>query len=338
MKKLIAILLSVLCVTILLSSCGSMKSTDMMTDSAPSSSTNNWGDGKSKNTAPQAPQSEMDLSYTIGRQADGQSDESGISPVTATIVDSSFAEKIIYTVEADIETVSFDETIDGIYKLLTSNRGFIEASNIGGRNYEQSYYGWQTYRTAQFTLRIPKELLNTVTASLDTLGNVTSLRSVAENITAQFFDSESRLNSYKTQEDRLLDMLSKTNNVTDMISIEERLADIRYQIEALTSTLRNWQNQVDYSTVNLYVHEVEVFTKVEPLQQRTYWQEIGEGFKASAGGVGDFFKDLFKGLIISLPVLILLAVFAIVIIIVIRRFLKRSAKQAEQNPGFSHYR
>ena len=344
MKKITAVLLLVLFATMILTSCsGSPKSVNEM-----------WGGSSGfgyDGEAPAAPPPELqrpgsipgdmdyndalyDTGYTNTSTSSGQSD-GGL--VTAGIVDSSFTEKIIYTASADIETVDFDATIEGVYSLLTNNGGFVENSNIGGRNYAQSYHGWQTFRNAQFTLRIPKDRLNAVTASLATLGNVTSLKSNAENITAQFFDTESRLNSYRTQEERLLNMLSKTDNVTDMISIEERLADIRYQIESLTSTLRNWQSSVDYSTLNLYINEVETFSEIETVQYLTYWQQIGDGLETSTRSVGRFFMELFKGLVINLPVIVILAVIVVIIIIVIKRQARRNAKRIKQNPQNPQY-
>ena len=348
MKKTVVIILFVLMTTMLLVSC---KSKDMweppaMTVSSVSkNSVYDNGSMPAPAPAPAAPPmdvqtggGEYDYSYSEITAIARTPGESGVVPVTAPIVDDSLAEKIIYTVSADIETVNFDETVESVYQLLTVNGGFIESSNIGGRNYAQSYNSWQTYRNAQFSLRIPVSRLNAVTASLDSLGNVTSLRSDADNITAQFFDTQSRLNSYKIQEERLLDMLSKADNVTDMIEIERRLADIRYEIESLTSTLRNWQNRVDYSTLTLFISEVQIFTEIEPVQQRTYWQQIGDGLKASAKSVGNFFTGLFKWLAINLPVLLILAVIAVAIVLLIKRQLKRRAKKAKQKPQHQKYR
>jgi len=334
MKKSIVILILAILFTMALASC-SGASTPAMT--APKSETNSSGSGyEPVLTASRAPTAMQDAEMQYYENDSSESEvqmlgESGVVPLTATSVDGNLTDKIIYTVSADIETVNFDETIEGVYKLLTDYGGFVENSNIGGRNYAQSYYGWQTYRSARFTLRVPKDQLNTITSSLEDLGNVTSLRSDAENVTAQFFDTQSRLNSYRTQEERLLDMLAKSDNVTDMVTIEARLADIRYEIESLTSTLRNWQNQVDYSSVILYVSEVETFTEIEPIQQRTYWQQIGDGLKVSTRGVGDFFKELFKFLAINLPVIIILAVVVVVILIIVKRQIKRGANRITQN-------
>ena len=337
MKKTIAILLVALIAALLLTSCGGSSGYEPPANGGADGGYTLLYDGESETLRKAVVQDEgYSYSQTVNNAGRPPGD-SGVVNVMATIVDENLADKIIYTVNAEIETINFDETIDGVYALLTDNRGFIESSYIGGRNYAQSYHGWQTYRNAQFTLRIPKDRLNTVTASLETLGNVTSLRSDTENITARFFDTQSRLNSLRTQEERLLDMLGKSENVTDMIDIEERLSDVRYEIETLTSTLRNWQNQVDYSSLTLFIQEVEILTEIMPVKQRTYWQQIGDGLAASTRGVGDFFMSLFKWLIINLPVLIIFAVIAVVLVFIVRRWIRRDKKREKQNPPYPPY-
>ena len=328
MKKTIAILLIVILATMFLASCNSSDKGNYApaASSVPSGGSMSGGSG----SAPMAPPA-PDLDYQSKNDMfdSGQSGGSGLVPITDTAAGGGLAEKIIYSVYADIETVKFDETIQMVYELLALNNAFIESSYIGGRNYAQSYYGYQTYRSANFTLRIPKDRLNAVTASLDSLGNVTSLRSDAENITSQFFDTQSRLNSYRTQEERLLDMLSKADNVPDMIAVEQRLADVRYNIETLTTTLNNWQSRVDYSSLTLYISEVEIFTEITPIH-RTYWQQIGDGLQANTKGIGNFFKGLFSWIVISLPVLIVLAIVAAACVIIVKRRLRRMKKRDEE--------
>jgi flagellar basal body-associated protein FliL len=338
MKKAIQITIIALIITMLLASCSSLLSGSpgeiSRIDKANTIAEPGYWQDMPMEPPMEASAANMDYEFSL---VNSQIGGSGSVPVTAPEIDGNLSEKIIYSANADIETTNFDESIEGVYKLLASNGGFIESSTIGGRNYEQSYFGWQTYRNAQFTLRVPKDRLNTITASLDTLGSVTSMSSYAENITAQFFDTQSRLNSYNTQEERLLDMLSKSESVTDMIAIEERLADVRYQIESLASTLKNWQNQVDYSSLYLFISEVEKYTEITPVQQRTYWQQIGDGVQTSAINVGDFFKNLFKWLVIILPVLIIIAAIAVITIIIVKIQVRRRAKRIKQTPQYQQY-
>jgi hypothetical protein len=184
--------------------------------------------------------------------------------------------------------MEFDDTIEQVYEMMDTYGAFIESSNISGANYESSYYGYQTYRTAQFTIRVPKENYTEMTNGLSALGNVTDSRSNAQNITTQYTDTEARLVTYETEEERLLAMLEKAETVEDMIAIETRLSEVRYQIESLTSTLKNWHNQIEYSTVTLYIQEVDELRICSA--QRTYLQEIGDGLESTLNGIGDFFN------------------------------------------------
>jgi len=338
MKKILAVLVASLIAAALLASCSSssnvLDSYNLVGQAPKSAPGGNSAPGSSFTDS-----SSMGGPSAYDREELGSGSTSGsggVSAVPVSATGDSLAEKIIYTVNAEIETVAFDETIEKVYDLLAFNGGFIENSYIGGKNTSQSYYGWQTYRSANFTLRIPKDRLDAVTSSLDAIGNVTSLRSNADNISSQFYDTQSRLNSYRTQEERLLAMLSKADNVTDMIEIESKLAEIRYQLESLTTTLRNWQNAVDYSTLTLYISEVAELTEISPVQPRTYWQQIGDGLTANTKSVGVFFKNLFKWVVVNLPVIIILAVLAIVAFILIRKHIRRVDKFSKQRAQYQY--
>ena len=315
MKKLASILIA-LCVICTCASCASKSVMEPGLYLQNSASSNG--------TAPAAPQAssmpEADYGYDDAVYDKEMNGEFAIVRTSAETPESStnFSEKIIYSASADIETIDFDTTIDNVYEMLNMYGAFVETSYIGGMDYAQKYYGYQSYRSAQFTLRVPVTAYTSMTESLGVLGNVTSLRSSAENITAQFTDTQSRLTTYRTEETRLLAMLEKADTVADMIIIEEHLSNVRYQIESLTSTLKNWQNQVDYSTVSLYIREVQKLSDNTPIQ-RSYWGQIGEGIKSTLGGIGEFGKGSLKWLIIASPVLLILAVAGVVTLIVLKK-------------------
>jgi len=257
-----------------------------------------------------------------------------VTSITAPVTDE-FDDKIIYSVFAELETMRFDDTIAGVHALMASHGAFIENSSISGVNYASKHYGWIDYRSAFFSIRVPVARLDSMAASLDSLGNVTHISHNATNITSQFFDTQSRLNSLTIQEERLLDMLSKADDVPDLILIEERLSDVRYQVESLTTTLNTWQNQVDFSTLTLNIREVEQFTERVEIH-RSYWQQIGDGFVSTIRGVGRFFMNLFMWIIVSAPVLIIIAIVVVAALIVVRWKLRSYLKKRKESKHLSH--
>lgn len=233
-----------------------------------------------------------------------------------------FSEKLIYTADAEIETRNFDESVAAVQALLDRYGAFLESSYTGGRSYRSQYYGYADYRSASFVIRVPKEHYAELTSGLSTIGNVTSMNTWVENITSQYTDVESRLKTYRTEEERLLAMLEKAETVEDMIAVESRLSEVRYNIESLTSTLRNWDHEVDYSTVNIHLQEVEELTS-PTATQRTYGEKLRDGLSDTLSDVGRFFSNLLLWIVSALPVLVILAVIAAVAAILIRRGIRR---------------
>ena len=235
------------------------------------------------------------------------------------------SEKIIYSAYAEVETLEFDQSVDAVYAMMDQYGAFIENSSVTGSNLTDSYYGYSSTRTADFTLRVPKERYFAMTTALDGIGNVTYLSSSADNITAQYTDTSSRLAAYEVEEQRLLDILAQAETVEDMITVESRLSDIRYEKEYLTSSLRNWDNQVDYSTVSLHLREVRVLTP-EPEEEKGYWEQVGEGFMDTLRSIGNACMEIFRFFVAAIPVLLILAVIILIIVLLIRRAVKKHAR------------
>ncbi len=236
------------------------------------------------------------------------------------------SEKIIYSGSATIETMEFDKTLEGLNKMVNDCGGFIANSSVTGNDFYSQHNGYASYRSAQYTFRIPVDKFKSFTENLSTLGNVPYSSSNAENITMQYTDTESRLTSYRTKEARLLELLAKANSMEDIITIENSLSDVQYQIESLTSQIKSWDSLISYSTLSVSVNEVSLYTE-DNTSTLSYGQQLKEAFVRSIKGVGRFFKGFFKFLVGTFPVLVVLAVIAVPVFFIARAVSrKRKAK------------
>ena len=310
MTKVLLLILTLAMLTACLTGCGGSSASSYKADSAPSA-----GYGNGMYDAADAEEAKPAESSTSASSIAGSGN-------TAPVSQPDFSEKLIYTADAEIETRNFDESVAAVQALLDRYGAFLESSYTGGRSYRSQYYGYTDYRSASFVIRVPKEHYAELTSGLSAVGNVTSMNTWVENITSQYTDVESRLKTYRTEEERLLAMLEKAETVEDMIAVESRLSDVRYNIESLTSTLRNWDHEVDYSTVNIHLQEVEELTS-PTATQRTYGEKLRDGLTDTLSDVGRFFSNLLLWIVSALPVLVILAVIAVVVIILVRRGLKR---------------
>ena len=236
-------------------------------------------------------------------------------------------EKLIYSASATVETTEFDRTIEKLSALVEQYGGFVESSSINGSNYYTQSRGYSSERYASYVIRVPSGKFSALMGSLSTLGNVPYSHTYTENITAQYYDTDARLTAYQTQEARLLEMMEAAETVEDLIAIEEKLTELRYQIESLQSTLKNWDRQVAYSTLDLEVQEVIEYT---PESRMSYGQELALALTNGLRRTGEFFKDLLLAIVGALPALVILAVVLAILIPVWKKH--RKACRAKKNP------
>lgn len=261
--------------------------------------------------------------YLYSEKGSGIAGTAGSGDMTADSMD-----KIIYVASAQIETLEFDKSVADVYKLVERYNGFIESSNVTGTDYYTSFYSSNSYREASFTVRVPRENYSAMYGGLSELGNVTRASEDAKNITMQYNDTQSRLKTYRTEEERLLAMLEKAETVEDMIMVEERLSEVRYNIESVTSQLLNWDSKINYSTIDIYISEVNELTR-ETVVYKTFGQEVAEGLDGSLKWLVNAVKDITVFIVSAIPVLILPAVIVvIVVVIIVRSSKKKKAKKA----------
>ena len=319
-RKLIALLLACLTVLTLLTGCGG--SSAQKTASYDAASSIAYADMVMEETAAEAPAAETQAPAESETGSVVSNSKSGAGDCVNGGGEVDLSEKIIYSMDAHIETMDFEGSVEKVTELLERFGGFVESSSVSGIDLYSRERGYTVTRYANYTLRIPSENYGGMTESLSEIGNVTNRSSYAENITTQYYDSQSRLSAYRVEEERLLSMLEKVEDVESMIAIEERLSEVRYQIESLETQLLNWQRQVDYSTVYLYIQEVAFLTDEKPVV-RSYWEQVADSFTDSLEGIGRFFKQFFKGLVGALPVLVVLAVIIVVVLVITKKIIKK---------------
>ncbi len=237
------------------------------------------------------------------------------------------AEKIIYSADVTVETLEFDASVAALERMAAELGGFVESSQVSGNTRRQADGTTRVVdRYAYYSIRVPSSRFLEALDRAGTLGSVTNSSKNAENVTSQFTDQEARKHSLEVQEERLLSMLEKAEDVDTLVVLEARLSEVRYEIESIERTLRNWQNQVDYSTISVSLQEVAVYTPTTPIQ-RTFGERLSAAFADGWSGFVDFLEDFVLFLAASLPALILLAIVVTAAILLIRRARRRRAQR-----------
>ena len=288
----------------------------------------------SADTPSSAPAASYDMAYTENAYPAEAEEYGGFAVTGGTQLESGSGaapegspEKLIYSASATVETTEFDGTIEKLSALVEQYGGFVESSSVNGSNYYTQSRGYSSTRCASYVIRVPSDKFSALMGSLSTLGNVPYSHTYTENITAQYYDTDARLTAYQVQEARLLEMMEAAKTVEDLIAIEEKLTELRYQIESLQSTLKNWDRQVAYSTLDLEIQEVIEYT---PESRMSYGQELALALTNGLKRTGEFFKDLLLAIVGALPALVILAVVLAILIPVWKK--RRKARKARKNP------
>lgn len=246
--------------------------------------------------------------------------ESGSTTDTAVTV----GQKLVRTMTVEAETNDMDKLLAELTGKITALGGYVE--NKSTRNGGST--STRRYRYADMTIRIPAEHLGEFIEHVSGRTNVLSYNENADDITLRYVATQSRVTALETEQQRLLELLAKAENMADLLLIEERLTNVRTELEEVTSQMRIFDNMVDYGTVYLSVTEVQEFT---PVQDETVWQKIGSGIVENWRNLCDGAEAVFVFLVVSLPYCIPIGA-AVLITVIAVKLATRKTKKTETPP------
>lgn len=240
--------------------------------------------------------------------------------------------KLIRNANLSVETKEFDTFMGILEDEIGAAGGYVESMNsYNGSRYSSS----STVKSASITARIPAANLDEFITVIGNAGNITRKSENVDDITLTYVDTESHRDMLKAELESLTGMLEKAETLEDMLMLEERITNVRYQLESQERQLRSYDSLVDYSTVYIDVSEVQELTVVaEP--PKTVWERISQGFSNSLGSVGKGLTNFFVWFVVSIPYLIIWAIVIIVIVFICKALFgskaqaKRAAKNAER--------
>ena len=203
--------------------------------------------------------------------------------------------KWVITMSLSTETGDMDTALEAISVRIQQMQGYVESQNISGLSGRQ--------RTASLTIRVPADQVDSFVEEVSGLTNLVSSSRNVRDITLTYTDTEGRVKALETEQTRLLELMEQAENMSDLLEIEARLTEVRYQLESYASTLRLYDNQVDYATVSLYITEVEKYT---PVEEPGFFQRITGGLAESIVNLGETIVECIVWLIVNLPYLIVL--------------------------------
>ncbi len=294
MKRIFALLITVVLLLGLFAGCGAKTTNDSAMGSA--------GSNRGEIMEETASESLSDSSKTNSNLPQGQ--------------------KLVRKLWVDAETEDLDSLLTAMKEAISQAGGYVEARQV----YHGSANATRRYRNAELTLRIPADKVDSFLEGISGMSNIISSRETVDDITLTYVATQSRITALETEQARLLELLAKAESMSDLLQIESRLTEVRAELESITSKLLVFDNQVNYGTIYLSLSEVKEYTDTQ--EPETPWQRMGSGFMTNLRDLGDGIVEVFIWFIAALPYLIPLGLIAVFVVIVIKRKAKNS-KQTE---------
>jgi len=307
MKKISLLLAIVLSLVLILSGCGAANGKAEMDMAFPNSA-------PAASAEPEKPME--DYYYAGGVKGEYDAVDGGANIYNNT------NNKIIRTASLSIQTTEFDESVAALNRLTNELGGYFETADVQSGGYYNSYAS----RSAYYIVRIPKENFVAFRDGTSGIGHVNNISENAQDVGETYYDTEARLKTLTTKRDRLLDLLEKAEYMEDIITLENALADVQYQIDMHTATLRKYDSLIGYSTFNIRLNEVEKIS-----EQPSVKESFGSKFVSSLKkGFESFGRNLQNFAIWFARNLIGIVIFAAIVVVVVVFFRKKIHRRRAQ--------
>lgn len=231
--------------------------------------------------------------------------------------------KWIVTMNLSAETDNLDSALEAVNQQIGALNGYVESQDISNSSASSS-----RRRSAYLYVRIPADQADAFVQEVGSLTNVVSQSRNVQDITLSYTDTEGHISALEAEKDRLMELMEQAETMSDLLEIEERLTEVRYQLDNYSSTKRLYDNQIDYAAVSLYITEVQRYT---PVEEMGFWSRITDGLGDSIVNLGNSLVNLVVWVIVSLPYLLIAGLVIWVTVAVTRRCIrKRKAKKAAE--------
>lgn len=269
-----------------------------------------------------APQVAPAYSNSYDSKSAGSGSYENIAPVptTSTGTYSDLGNrKVIMTASLQIETKSFNESVDRVRMLAASAGGYVQSSSMNMYDEDR--------RTGTIVIKVPQSAYEQTLSEIRKLGTVKSDSSSGSDVTMQYVDIESRLKNLRAEETRLIAIMDQAKNVTEILAVEKELSRVQGDIESYQARLNVLNNQIDFSTITVYI--------TEPQPVVSYDWGIGDAITEAVHA----FVGMIGGLIVLtgylIPLVLYLAIGLGIIYLLIRGalWLYRRSQQRKAAPS-----
>lgn len=233
--------------------------------------------------------------------------------VTPQVVLNQSNRKIVYTVDIELTTKNYNDTIDTIYDIVFSGN---EDNNWISSDSET---GIKTNKTRKMVLRIKTEKLNDFLAELPNMGEIAYYNLNSKDITYNHASAQAEKTALESERDYYQNLLVEIDS--DALSVRQqydllreinvKITELNTQIRLLNDELTKYDDDVNYSTINITINSYSEATQPAKL---SFGARIKNAFFDSINFVWFILKGLFIAIIYIFPFALIGGIVAFIVI------------------------
>lgn len=229
--------------------------------------------------------------------------------------------RIIRVADVGLETDSPDDAQKKITALADATGGFVVSSDT------QRYKGEDGSESVSTTIvfRVPSTAFESTLEKLRAIGTrVASEKVTGQDVTEEYLDLEARLRTQRAIEEQYLSILKEAKTINDTLAVQQKLGEVRGEIERAEGRRRYLENQTSLSTLTVHLSKhIEAVDAEGPGFGRSVKRAAHDSVDVAVGIVNGIIRTI--GVLLPIFLLLVLPVYLVIRFFVRRRRRLRAA-------------
>lgn len=166
-----------------------------------------------------------------------------------------YSAKLIKTGSIGISTPDLEKTRSLVYSLVKQCGGAV-TSELFSKDYGFTYY--------ELTISVPAVRFELFQQLMDSSKlNISAREFSSEDVALKYIDDSTRLENKKRLEQKYLSLLARTSEMKSILEIEDKLEEIRSDIEVRQGQFNALKNKIAFSTIKIRINKEIHYTSWE---------------------------------------------------------------------------
>lgn len=198
--------------------------------------------------------------------------EAGVTSLPSTL-----GRTIIRNGSVELEVESVSQSFERVRQVAEGAGGFVA---------ESTFSGFEEHQSASLTLRIPADRFGDVVAQLQDLAvEVHTVSSSSTDVTEEYTDLQSSLRNLQAVEQQYLTLLGQAEDIEDVLVVQDRLNNVRGQIEQVQGRLNLLDNLSSMATIRVSLFPEQGAAALATASEPGFGERVAEAWESSLDAI-----------------------------------------------------